>query len=92
MFQYRKQITVSVPADEPTTGGTEQVLSNLPQAHTEHLCAQATCWTWGPRLTSGSFQEVYCPSSISSFGVKRFPSMLHGPQALGEGMEFSHDY
>lgn len=68
MFQQRKQITVSVPAGGPTTGGTKEDLSNLPQAHTEPLCAQAECWSRGPRVTPGGFQKFIVPRCLQLWG------------------------
>jgi hypothetical protein len=36
------------------------------------------------------FPESPLPPSVCKSGVKSLPSMLHGLQALGEGMEFNH--
>lgn len=65
---------VSVPAGGPTTGGNTD-FPNHPQSHTARLCAQVTCWAWGPKLTS-EFPGSLLSLSASNSGEKRLPSML----------------
>lgn len=64
MFQQRKEIIASVPTG---WARTEQDLSNQPQAHTEHLCAQATCWSQG-WADLREFPEVCCPQCLHLWG------------------------